>query len=155
MGEPVPESTPAAAKERQEQRAHPRFKVDGATVSLAKPGFLATLGVGVKKEAVVNLSQGGLLVKSRKLLPVGARLLLKIEIPKWQDLIACEGEVRWCAESARDAKSFYAGLRFAGLNPGDARRIEQMRELSRSAEYRAKSAARKDGSSGRLPPTRP
>jgi len=85
----------------------------------------------------------------KKALPVGAWLKLRIEIPKWKDVIACDGEVRWCAEGARELK-FYAGLHFAGLDPADGRRIEEMRKLATSAEYRAKAAAR-DGSSRKLP----
>ena len=136
--------------ERRDQRAHPRFKLEGAIVTMVKPGFLAKLGLGHKKAPVVNLSQGGVLVLLKKELPVGAWLKLRIEIPKWSDVIACDGEVRWCAESARDAK-FYAGLHFAGLDPEDARRIEEMRKLTTSAEYRAMAATRKDGSSRKLP----
>ena len=137
--------------ERQEQRAHPRFKLEGAIVTLAKPGFLSKLGLGLKKVPLVNLSQGGVLVLSKKALTVGAWLKLSIEIPKWKDVIACDGEVRWCAESARDAK-FYAGLHFAGLDPADGRRIEEMRKLATSAEYRAMAATRKDGGSSRKLP---
>ena len=140
--------------ERREQRAHPRFKVEGATVTLIKPGLMAKLGLGGKTEPLVNLSRSGVLVLSRKALAVGAWLRLRIEIPKWGDVIACDGEVRWCAESARDEKRYYAGLHLAGVEADDLRRIEEMRKLSTSAEYRAMAGVRKEGSSGKLPRTR-
>src|SRR5687767_6355371 len=96
--------------ERREQRAHPRFETEGGTVD-----------VDLRKEALVNLSQGGLLLLSRRLLPEGTRLRLRIELPKWKDLIACDGVVRWSAQSARDEDRFYAGLRFAEMDPLDVR----------------------------------
>ena len=155
MSNPTPASSSTPPVERQEHREHPRFKVEGATAILGKQGLLAGIGLGVKKDIVVNLSQGGVLVLAPKRFEPGLRLPLRIEIPKWKDLIQAEAVVCWCAQSARTETHFYAGLRFAGLNPLDAKRIAQMYELINSVEYRAKSAVRKDSSSGRFQAPKP
>lgn len=136
---------------RQEQRGRPRFKVEGALAALGKPGMLSSLGLGLKREDVVNLSQSGVLVVGRAKLEPGARVRVRLDVPKWSERIECDGEVRWCAQSARREKEFYVGVRFLGLSAADERRIGQMRELSGSAEYRAKAAARKEASSSKLP----
>lgn len=152
MGETASAPLPAgqAPAGRPEQRSAPRFRVDGAIVSLAKPGMLASLGLGLKTETLVNLSPGGVLVRASKSLVVGSRVRVRIEVPKWKDVIACDAEVRWCAQSARVDLHFYAGLAFRGLPDLDAKRIAQMHELLKSVEYRAKAGARKEASSANL-----
>ncbi len=152
MAETGPAGASSDAAERREQRAHARFKVDGGLLALGKPGLLTNIGFGFRQEILVNLSEGGVLALVGKRLKEGSLLRLRVEIPKWKDVIACEGEVRWCAQSARADTHFYVGFAFRGLAPGDAKRIAQMRELSGSVEYRVKAAARKEASSVRLQP---
>jgi hypothetical protein len=136
---------------RREQRGRPRFKVEGALVALGKPGMLTSLGLGLKKHVLVNLSQGGALVMGRLRVEPGTKLRCRLEIPKWKDLIEGDVEVRWCAQSARNDAEFYLGVRFLALTVADAQRIEKMHELTKSVEYRAKAAARKEASSPKLP----
>jgi hypothetical protein len=140
-----------AVPERQEQRGRPRFKIDGAVVRVGKPGMLSSLGLGLKEETIVNLSRSGVLALGPVKLEPKTRIKLRVEVPKWDDRIECEGEVRWCGQNARSEKLFYLGIRFIGLSPADEKRIGQMHELTRSAEYQAKAGARKDASSPRHP----
>ena len=136
---------------RQEQRGRPRFKVEGALAAVGKPGMLTNLGLGLRKEEVVNVSQSGVLVVGRAKLEVGTKVRLRFDVPKWNDRLSCDAEVRWCAQSARNDKEFYMGLRFVGLAAADEKRIGQMQELSQSVEYRAKASARKEASSSKMP----
>jgi len=149
MGDAGPVSPEGQA--RQEQRGRPRFRLEGALVALGKPGMLASLGLGLKKEEVVNLSQSGVLVVGRAKFEAGAKVRLRLDVPKWKDRIECDGVVRWCAQSARNDKEFYIGLRFVGLPAADEKRIGQMHELSKSVEYRAKATARREASSCKMP----
>jgi hypothetical protein len=147
---PVPGSATTPIPERREQRQHPRFKVDGASVVLGKEGLFASLGLGRRTDPVVNISQGGVLVRTSKLLAVKTRLPLRIEIPKFKEVIECEGEVRWSGQSAKSDSEFYAGFCFVRIDPAQQKKIALMQEMLASNEYRAKSQARRDASSGHL-----
>jgi PilZ domain len=133
-----------------DKREHPRFKVEGSTASVGKPGFLATLGLGPIRHAVINLSQGGAMIRLGKRLPIESRHELRIEIPKCKEVIVAVGEIRWCLASAKNERDLYAGLRFVDLPAAERRKLAGMYELFTSAEYKAKAAVRKDASSVHL-----
>lgn len=124
-------------------------------MTIGKPGFLATLGLGVIRHSVVNLSQGGVLVKFVKRLPVESRHSLRIEIPRYKETIEGIGEIRWCGESAKSKSEIYLGIQFVNLPAAEQRKLTGMYELVTSAEYKAKASARKDASSSFLKPVRP
>ena len=54
---PTDRSLPTAAS--SDKRLHPRFKIEGTTVAIGKPGILASLGLGPIRHPVINLSAGG------------------------------------------------------------------------------------------------
>jgi len=154
MAESLPGSTPVqkapsdkAIPVSADKREHPRFKVEGATSSVGKPGFLASLGLGPIRHAVVNLSQGGVMIRLGKRLPVESRHELRLEIPKCKEVIEVVGEIRWCLASAKNEREIYAGVRFVELPAAERRKITGMYELFTSAEYKAKAGVRKDASS--------
>jgi len=149
---PKPGSERAVAV-AHEKREHPRFKVEDATAILGKEGLLAGLGLPFGKRRVYNLSQGGAMIHAGKALSVGSRHPIKIEIPKFKEVIQGEVEVRWCAESAKKEKDFIVGVMFVQLSPKERRKISGMQDLLTSAEYRAKAAARKEASSAQIRPT--
>ena len=130
---------------RAELRRHPRFKTDEATAQIGLKGLLTSLGIGRRSTArtAVNLSEGGILVLTDTKLKAGSRVQIKIEVEKYKDVIECEGEVRWCYQSARDASDFYAGIQFSNLSPTQTALIGKMRSWFTSPEYRAKSATKK------------
>jgi hypothetical protein len=132
----------------KDKREHPRFKVEGATTSVGKPGFLASLGIGPIRHSVVNLSQGGAMVRVGKSLPIGSRHELQIEIPRSNEVIETVGEIRWCAQSARKDSDFYVGFRFVDLTPAEQSKLNGMTERLGSG----KDAPRKDPSSVQLKP---
>jgi hypothetical protein len=163
MSESLPPSTPAgkppsergipAATDRTEQREHPRFKPEDAIAILPKGGLLSSLGLGKVRCPVVNLSQGGVLLLAAKSIPVETRIRVRIEIPKPADIVESQASVRWCAQSAKNNAQFYVGLRFEKPDPQMQRKIAQMRDWFRSAEFKTQ-AARKEASSTNLRPFR-
>jgi|SRR5579862_3322317 len=146
---PSDRSIPAASSDK---RQYPRFKIEGTTVAIGKPGFLATLGLGPIRHPVVNLSQGGAMVKFVKRLPVDSRHPLRIEIPRYKEVIEGFGEVRWCGESAKVKSEIYLGIQFVDLPAAEQRKLSGIYDLVTSAEYKAKATTRKDASSGSLKP---
>ena len=107
--------------------------------------FLTSLGIGRNSEVrtAVNLSEGGILILTHSKLKAGSRVQVKIEVEKYKDVIECEGEVRWCYQSARDATDFYAGIQFKDLPPTQMALIAKMRSWFTSPEYKQKSATKK------------
>jgi len=77
-----------------EKREHPRFRVEGATTVLGEPGLLTSLGLGLIRHPIINLSQGGAMVRVARRLPVDSHHPLRIEIPKFNEVIVTLGEVR-------------------------------------------------------------
>lgn len=145
---PSDRSFPAASN--VDKRQYPRFKVDDATAVLGKPGLLASLGLGPIRHSVINLSQGGAMVRFAKSLAVDSRHELRIEIPKYREVIEAVGEIRWCGESVKRKSEFYLGIQFVDLPAAELRKLSSMYEWVSSAEYRARSAARKDASAVNL-----
>jgi len=130
---------------RAESRRHLRFKIDEADANLSLKGFLTSLGLGRanKARAAINLSEGGVMLLVRELLPEGAKVMVRIEMEKYSEVIEAPGEVRWCEQSARNEKDYYAGIQFTGLGPADLKKIGQMRDWFTSAEYKTRSATRR------------
>jgi hypothetical protein len=156
--EPLPKppsdrALPAASS--SEKREHPRFKIEGTTVAIGKPGILASLGLGPIRHPVINLSAGGAMVKFVKRLPVDSRHPLRIEIPRYKEVIEGTGEVRWCGESARNKSEIYVGIQFVDLPVAEQRKLSSIYDLVSSAEYKAKATTRKEASSGSFKPVRP
>jgi len=155
MGEsatPNPASTPSKSgdsssslRNRAELRRHPRFKTYEAEAQIYIKGFLTSLGLGRKNAArgAVNLSESGILVLTDTKLKAGSRVQVRLEFEKYKDVIECEGEVRWCYQSAREASDFYAGIQFRNLPPAQTALIGKMRSWYTSPEYRQKSATKK------------
>jgi hypothetical protein len=146
---------PLPAAGSADKRQFPRFKVEGTTTSIGKPGLLASLGLGPIKFPVVNLSQGGAMVRVSKRLPMDSRHELRIEIPRYKEVIETVGEIRWCGESAKKETDIYIGLRFVDLSAAEQRKLAGIYELFTSAEVKAKSPTRKDASSTSLKPPNP
>ncbi|HVR85951.1 MAG TPA: PilZ domain-containing protein [Planctomycetota bacterium] len=139
------ESTSSIKLKHEDLRQHPRFRIEDARTELYLKGFLAKMGIGRKNEArvAVNLSEGGMLVSTHGKLSPGARVLLRLEMEKFKDVIETEGEVRWCYVSARNASEYYAGIQFVKLAPAHLSKINQMRAWFTSPEFKQKSATRR------------
>jgi Tfp pilus assembly protein PilZ len=139
-----PETTPAKSKP-EDLRKSPRFRIENAKTELYLKGFLSKIGLNRKNEArvAVNLSEGGILVVTHRKMNPGEKVLLRIEMEKFKDVIDAEGEVRWCGVSAKDPSDFYVGISFVKLSQEKISRISQMRAWFTSPEFKAKSATRR------------
>lgn len=134
-------------------RRFPRFKVDDAAAVVMYPEKQLLNFVGLGKQnrakAAINLSEGGVLVRTTEKIPRGTKVRLSISIEKFGDKFECLGEVRWCYQAARSEKEYYAGVRFLDLPANEAKKIEKMRGWFTSPEYKQKTKFRQK------PPTGP
>jgi hypothetical protein len=142
---PRHENSASIRLKRPELRRYPRFKTDEAKAELYLKGLLTSIGIGRKNEAraAVNLSEGGLLVRTGSQLKPGAKIQFKIEIEKYNDVIEGDGEVRWCYQSAQNSADYYAGIQFKELPPAQRALIDKMRSWYTSPEYKQKNATRR------------
>ena len=115
---------------RQELRKYFRFRIEDASVDLHIKGFFTSFGLGKvnKGRAAINLSEGGAMLLVRETIPVDTKVTVRIEMEKYEDFIETPGIVRWCEQSARSDKDFYAGIEFTGLSDADLKKISKMRE---------------------------
>ena len=130
-------------------RRWPRFKVDDETQVVVYPEKLLNfmgLGRSNRAKAAVNLSEGGVLVRTTEKLEKDTRVRLTISIEKFGDRFDCVGEVCWCYAAARSTKDYYVGIRFVDLPDEDMKKIAKMRSWFTSAEYkhRTRFRSRKD-----------
>ena len=132
-------------------RRWPRFKVDEeAEVWLYPEKLLNIVGLGKANRAkgAVNLSEGGVLVRTTEKLEMGTRVRLTISIEKFSDRFECGGVVAWCYAAARSETDFYIGVRFVDLPPEDMKKIKKLRSWFTSPEYKAKTKFRQKPPSG-------
>ena len=134
-----------AGPPRQELRQHFRFRIEDASADLYLKGFLTSIGLGRvnKARAAINLSEGGTLLLTRERIETGTRVLVRIEMERFEDVIEAEGIVSWCEQSGKNDKDWYAGIEFKGLTPADGKKIANMREWFTSPEYKTRTATRR------------
>lgn len=121
-----------------DRRRHTRFEMDETQAELRKKGLLASLGAGTNKgREAVNLSEGGVRLRTSERIPPGTKVRLKIQIDRHKDAIEAEGVVRWTYQSARDKEVFFTGVEFVGEEPARAKKITAMRDLYTSPQYKA------------------
>lgn len=133
----------ASGKKGSELRTSTRFQIDEIAVPLVyEQGFLSSLGIGRINQArsAVNLSEGGILVRTHDPMKNGTKVKVKLEIEKMNDVIETEGVVCWCFQSAKGESNFYAGIRFTNVPPPIASKIAKLRGYYTSPEYRQKTA---------------
>ena len=87
---------------------------------------------------LINLSEVGVQVSVTERLELGARIRLSAKIPKVGDIIEGELVVRWCATNLHVAGEFFVGAEFTTMPPGQMARIQQLRKLLRSAQFKLK-----------------
>ena len=130
---------------KHELRNSTRFHVDDAVTLVYKKGLLSNLGIGRTNQAraAVNLSEGGILIRTTERMKSGTKVRIRLEIEKFKDVIDAEGLVCWCFQSAREESDFYAGIRFSKLSTEAASKIARLRGYFTSPEYRQRTASRK------------
>jgi len=133
------------AGKKSELRSSVRFHVDDAVPLVYERGLLTAIGIGRINQAksAVNLSEGGLLVRTHDRMKNGAKVKVRLEIEKFKDVIEAEGVVRWCFQSAKEAGNYYAGIRFTKLPAPAASKIAKLRGYFTSPEYRSRTASKR------------
>lgn len=133
------------AGRKSELRRSARFHIDDAVTLVYRKGLLQTLGIGRVNEAraAVNLSEGGILVRTHDRVKAGTKVKVRLEIEKFKDVIEAEGVVRWCFKGANDESEFYAGIRFTEVPDAAVHKIARLRGYFTSPEYRTRHAARR------------
>ncbi len=130
---------------KSELRRSARFHVDDAVPLVYRKSLLTVLGFGRINEAraAVNLSEGGILIRTGDRVKSGVPVRVRLEIGKFNDVIEAEGVVRWCFRSAAEEKDFFAGIRFTAIADAALLKIRRLHGFFTSPEYRTLSAARK------------
>jgi len=128
------------AGRRSELRSSARFRVDDAVPLVYEKGLLTSLGIGRTNQAraAINLSEGGILVRTHDKMKTGTKVKVRLEIEKFKDVIEAEGVIRWCFQSAREDSAFYAGIRFTKVAPSVASKIARLRGYFTSPEYKSR-----------------
>lgn len=136
----------SVGKKGSDLRTSTRFSVGDIAVPLVyEHGFLTSIGIGRinQARAAVNLSEGGILVRTHDRMKSGAKVKVKLEIEKLNDTIEAEGVVRWCFQCAKQESNFYAGIGFTNVPPPVASKIAKLRGYFTSPEYRSKTSGKR------------
>jgi hypothetical protein len=130
---------------KRELRRSTRFRIEHADTLVYRKGLLQAFGLGRTNEAraAVNLSEGGILIRTRDRVQGGTPVKVRLEIEKFKDVLEAEGVVRWCFRGAGDGGDFYAGIRFTRVADGVMSKIVWLRGYFTSPEYRSRCAARR------------
>ena len=125
-------------------RRHIRFEVDSTGASLTVNGLLSVIGIrgDNKARAILNLSEGGALVVVHEPIRKGAKVRVRVEMERYQDVFTADGVVRWCAKHAKHDDLHQLGVQFTKLTEAQSRKLTKMREWFTSPQYLAKVAAR-------------
>ncbi len=130
---------------KSELRHSTRFRIDDAVTLVYRKGLLQALGIGRVNEArdAINLSGGGILIRTRDRIKNGTKVKVRLEIEKFKDVVEAEGVVRWCFKGAGGEGDFYAGIRFTHMAEESASKLARLCGYFTSPEYRSRSAARR------------
>jgi len=135
------------AKRGAELSTSVRFEIDDIEVDTVvyEQGLLAKIGVGRfnQARAAVNLSEGGVMVRTQGRIKSGTKVHVRLEIEKFSDVIEADGVVRWCYQGAHEDRHFYAGIQFLNLPASVASKIAKLRGYYTSPEYRNKQAIKR------------
>ena len=135
-----------SVKKGAKLRTSDRFQVDDIAIPVVyEQGVLASLGIGRINQArsAINLSEGGVLVRTHDHMKSRTRVKVRLEIETFNDVIEAEGVVRWCFQSAKEETNFYAGIRFTNIPPTVAAKIANLRGYYTSPEYRSKTTSKR------------
>lgn len=141
---------PADAKAGRNLRKHVRFEVDDAQPLVYVKGFLNLVGLGKGNKAldVMNLSEGGVLLKSLEKVAKGSKVHVRLKLEKYQDVFHADGIVRWCVLNPYAPVEYFMGVEFVKMKDAQAKKLQKMRDWFTSPEYKAKFGGRGRNSSG-------
>ncbi len=148
--EDKPRKASEPSKAVKNLRKHVRFEIDEATPLVYVKGFLNLVGLGKSNKAldVMNLSEGGVLLKTLEKVPKGTKVHVRLKMEKYQDEFNADGVVRWCVLNPYAPVEYFMGVQFGALKEEQAKRLLKMRDWFTSPEYKAKSAGKNRASRG-------
>ncbi len=136
-----------AGVRKSDLRGSIRFPIEGAVAHVYINGIWSKLGIARTNRArgAINLSKGGILVRTTEKLKAGTPVRVRLEIEMFKDVIEADGEVRWCYQHAHEEGEFYAGIQFRNLPAALTDKITKLCGFFTSTEYKTRTAARKKG----------
>ena len=144
-----PQPPPAQPKPviKNNLRKHVRFQVDDATALMYVRGFMSSLGLGRSNIArgLMNLSEGGVMLRSQEKVSRGEKVHVHLKMDKYQDEFEGDGIVRWCVPSPRKADEYLIGVQFETLKEEQAKKLAKMRDWFTSPEFKARTKVRAKG----------
>ena len=117
-----------------------RFRIDRADALLYVRGLLSNLGLGQSNvaSAAIDLSCRGALMLLNNRLPAGTPVHLRIKATKYAETFDADGDVYWCIRNSASRTLYRAGIRFTNLPPGEAWKIDLIRQCFTSSPPRAR-----------------
>ena len=88
-----------------------------------KPVYFKLETNGMKERRSVDISLGGLLMESDKLLDVDEKIKIELIIPN-QKSIFCQTRVAWAYPRTKNAVSYKIGLQFLGMSAKDMENLK-------------------------------
>lgn len=122
-------STPAT--KRRYERFDCDIEIEAFHTGLAS--LLKRKNVGVR---LVNMSECGIQFVAGDRLAKGQKLAIGVKIPRVPDRIEGTVVIHWCLANGKRVGEFLAGAEFVKMPDGTLTKIQQLRKLVRSAEYR-------------------
>lgn len=111
----VAETGPEVSNKRQHNRIPLEIDIDFSSESNFYNGFTE------------NISEGGVFVATYEHKAMGEKVSLKFRLPDSNEMIECEGEVRWIREQNADTPDVSPGLgiRFINMSPSVQARVDE------------------------------
>lgn len=76
-----------------------------------------------------NISNGGTFIQTKKPLPIGTEFVFKLQVPKLDEPLSIEGQVRWINEAgSQEEDGPGMGIRFIYHKDSERRAIEELVE---------------------------
>jgi hypothetical protein len=98
---------------RPERRAHKRFNVPGATVSIKLEKFFFSRRRYVEEYyPVIEISRSGIRFVGQRLLSTASKVSLKIAIPDQNSPLVLKGRIRWSSSSPMARYKYQFGVQF-------------------------------------------
>jgi len=96
-----------------EKRAHKRFKIPGASVSVKLEKFFFSPKRYVEEfYPVIEISRGGIRFVGQRLISTASKVSLKIAIPEQEYPLVLKGRIRWSSTSPVANYKYQFGVQF-------------------------------------------
>jgi len=122
------------------RRRYERVELLDSTFEGARLGAIGLVTHAVRG-SLSNVSEVGMGATVKEALAIGTRLRVTAVLGGFNDTLSGDVEIRWCASEAV-REEFVVGMEFLTMPRGQAVKIQQLRKVTQSAEYRQKQSTR-------------